>query len=68
MLSCYHFFNNYTVVKAQLVSEESVLAGEHYVFPTESDDLSNFTGGSTEIMFSNNVLRDFLDQLPSSKS
>jgi len=44
-----------------------VLAGEGYVFPTDSDDLRNFTGGSTEIMFDNNVLRDILDQLPTSK-
>jgi len=57
----------YVVVKAELISEDSVLAGEDYVFPTDSDDLSNFTGGSTDIMFHNDVLRDLLDQLPPSK-
>ena len=64
--SCVHLF--FVVVKAQRISDDSVLAGEDFVFPTENDDLGNFTGGSAEIMFSNNILRDVLDQLPPSKA
>jgi len=56
-----------TVVKAQLISNDSVQAGESYQFPTESDDLTNFTHGSAQIIFSNTLLRGVLDQLPPSK-
>ena len=52
------------MIKAQLISNDSVQAGEDYVFPSQNDDLSDFTGGSTQITFSNNVLKNVLNQLP----
>jgi len=52
------------VIKAQLISNDSVQAGEDYVFPSPNDDLSNFAGGNTQITFSNDVLKDVLSQLP----
>ena len=51
------------MIKAQLISNDSIQAGEDYVFPSENDDLSVFTGGSTQITFSNDVLKDVLNQL-----
>ena len=54
-------------MKAQLISNDSVQAGESYEFPTKSDDLTNFTHGSAQIMFSNALLRGVLDQLPPSE-
>ena len=57
----------FTVVKAQRLSNENVQAGEAYVFPDEQDDLTSFTGGGTQIMIPNSVLRHVVEQLPSSK-
>ena len=54
------------VVKAQLLSNDSVQAGEDYVFPDKQDNLASFTGGDTQIMVPNSVLKLVLKQLPSS--
>ena len=54
-------------MKAQLISNDSVQAGESYEFPTKNDDLTNFTHGSAQIMFSNALLRGVLDQLSPSE-
>ena len=59
--------NSFAVVKAQRLSNENVRAGEAYVFPDEQDDLTSFTGGGTQIMVPNSVLRQVMEQLPSSK-
>ena len=56
-----------TVVKAQRLSNENIQAGEAYVFPDEQDNLTSFTGGDTQIMIPNSVLRHVMEQLPSSK-
>ena len=55
-----------TVVKAQLLSNESVKAGEDYVFPDKQDNLASFSGGNAQIMVPNSVLKLVLEQLPSS--
>ncbi|XP_065904876.1 latrophilin-like protein LAT-2 [Dysidea avara] len=52
------------VIKASLISNDSVQAGEDYVFPRENDDLSNFTGGNTQFRFPNDALKGVLKQLP----
>ncbi|XP_065906698.1 uncharacterized protein [Dysidea avara] len=53
------------VVKAQRLSNENIQAGEAYVFPDEQDNLTSFTGGDTQIMIPNSVLRHVMEQLPS---
>ena len=55
------------VVKAQLISDDSIQAGKSYQFPNDDDDLTNFTGRTAQIMFSNDVLKGVLDQIPSSE-
>ena len=60
----WQIFLLFIVIKAQLISNDSVQAGEDYVFPSQNDDLSDFTGGNTQITFSNDVLKDVLNQLP----
>jgi len=55
------------VFKAQLISNDSVQEGKSYQFPSEKDDLRNFTGRTAQIMFSNDILRGVLDQLPPSE-
>ncbi|XP_065909246.1 uncharacterized protein [Dysidea avara] len=52
------------VIKAQLISSNSVQTGEDYVFTTTNDDLEKFTGRSAQFTFSNIVLRSILNQLP----
>jgi len=57
-----------TVIKASLISNDSIQAGDPYMFPSENDDLSNFTGGNTQFTFPNAALQDVLEKLPESKS
>jgi len=63
VIYCYHD----VVVKAQLISNNSVQAGELFEFPTKNDDLTNFTHGHASIKFSNTLLRGVLAQLPPSE-
>ena len=55
------------VIKASLISNDSVQAGEPYMFPSANDDLSEFTGGSTQFTFPNAALKDVLEKLPEGK-
>ena len=55
------------MIKAQLISSNSVQTGEDYVFTTTNDDLEKFTGRSAQFTFSNIVLRSILNQLPPSE-
>ena len=57
----------FLIVKASLISNDSVQAGEDYLFPRENDDLSNFTGGNTQFTFPNDALKGVLKQLPNCK-
>ena len=37
------------------------------MFPSANDDLSEFTGGSTQFTFPNAALKDVLEKLPEGK-
>ena len=57
---------SFSVVKANLVSNESIASGHPYIFSTKDDNPDNtFTGGDILVMLSNNVLQSVLNQLPS---
>ena len=57
----------FLVIKASLISNENIEAGEPYIFPSPDDDVSEFTGGNTQFEFPNAALKDVLDKLPESK-
>ncbi|XP_065905004.1 uncharacterized protein [Dysidea avara] len=52
------------IIKASLIPNDSIQAGDPYTFPSVSDDLSEFTGGNTQFTFPNAVLKDVLEKLP----
>ena len=56
-----------SVIKASLIPNDSIQAGDPYTFPSVSDDLSEFTGGNTQFTFPNAVLKDVLEKLPEGK-
>ena len=45
----------FTVIKAKHVPYDSV--GEMYLFPDEGDDLTNYTGGSAQVIIPNGLLQ-----------
>ena len=47
----------FTVIKAEHVPYDSV--GATYLFPDEDDDLTNYTGGSAQVIIPNGVLQTF---------
>jgi len=50
-----------------LISNDSIEAGEPYMFPSPDDNLSDFTGGNAQFEFPNAALKDVLNKLPESK-
>jgi len=53
-----------SVIKASLISNDSIQAGDPYTFPNANDDLSKFTGGHTQFTFPNVALKEVLETLP----
>ena len=59
--------NNYsvfTVIKAEIVTQESISLAQPYVFPDNSDNVSGFTGRNGQVMLPSMLLQDVLNQLP----
>ena len=54
---CYYILQiiQFTVIKAEHVPYDNV--GETYQFPDEGDDLSNYTGGSAQVIIPNGLLQ-----------
>ena len=48
------------VIKAELVSNDEVDKG--YMFPDDDDDLTEFTGGSVQLMVPSGLLQDISKQ------
>lgn len=57
-----------TVVKADLVSNQSIQSGASYMFSTKVDDSGkDYTGGNVNVTLPNSILKSVLTMLPSGK-
>lgn len=54
----------FTVIKAEIVTQESISLQQPYTFPDNSDDINSFTGRNGHILLPNMLLKDVLDKLP----
>ena len=54
----------FAVIKAEIVTQESISLARPYVFPDNSDNITSFTGRTGQILLPSMLLQDVLDKLP----
>ena len=53
----------FTVVKAEIVTQESINLEQSYVFPDDTDNITNFIGRKTHIVLPSMLLKDVHNKL-----
>lgn len=54
----------FAVIKAEIITEETISLEQPYVFPDNSDDIQSFNGRSGYISLPSMLLKDTLNKLP----